>query len=197
MRLLMLRHGATAWNLGRRIQGRLDLPLHPAGRARIRSWRLDPGWRTALCLSSPLARARETAVLLGFSGARPEPRLIEMDWGAYTGWRLADLRALLGDRLAANEARGLDFRPPGGESPREVAGRLADLFRELAGIGRDHLLVTHKGVRHAALVLACGWEMRDAPPLALADEVGLLLELDAEGRAGEVRPLPLVPTAGS
>ncbi len=197
MRLLMLRHGATAWNLARRLQGHLDLPLCEAGRARIAGWRLDAAWRRAPCRTSPLLRARQTAALLGFAEARPEPRLIEMHWGAYTGWRLADLRGLLGDRLAENEARGLDFRPPRGESPREVVARLADLFRELAGTGRDHLLITHKGVRHAALALACGWKMRGEPPFALADDTGLLLELDTDGRPGHVRPLPLVPTSGS
>ncbi len=197
MRVLMLRHGVTAWNLAGRLQGRLDLPLHPRGRQRIGSWRLAPEWRHAPCLSSPLARARDTAALLGFAEARPEPRLIEMHWGAYTGWRLADLRRLLGDGLAENEARGLDFRPPGGESPREVAARLGDLFRDLAAVGRDHLLVTHKGVRRAALALACGWGMRDRPPLRLADDTGLLLELDPAGRPSGARPLPLVPTAGA
>ncbi len=197
MRLLMLRHGATAWNLAKRLQGHLDLPLCEAGRASIARWRLDPAWRRAPCLTSPLLRARQTATLLGFAEARAEPRLIEMHWGAYTGWRLTDLRRLLGDRLAENEARGLDFRPPQGESPREVAARLADLFRVLATSRQDHLLVTHKGVRHTAVTLACGWEMRNEPPLALTDDVGLLLELDAEGRPGYARPLPLAAPRGS
>ena len=188
----MLRHGATAWNLARRIQGRLDLPLVEAGRRRVRRWHLPAPWREAPCLTSPLARARETAALLGFADARPEPRLIEMDWGGFTGWRLADLRTLMGERMAALEALGLDFRPPRGESPREVAARLGDLLRALAEDGGDRLLITHKGVRRAALVLACGWRMTGRPPLRLADDAGLLLELDAEGRPGAARSLPLL-----
>ena len=61
-----------------------------------------------------------------------EPRLVEMDWGDYEGYTLAELRAARGVDLAANEARGLDFRPPGGESPRDVQARLAPLLAEIA-----------------------------------------------------------------
>ena len=45
---------------------------------------------------------------------------------------LADLRAELGPAMAENEARGLDFRPPGGESPREVQARLKPFLADLA-----------------------------------------------------------------
>ena len=50
--------------------------------------------------------------------------------------------------MADNEARGLDFRPPGGESPRDVQMRLAPL---LAEIEARTVLVTHKGVLQGAL----------------------------------------------
>ena len=81
-----------------------------------------------------------------------------MDWGAWAGERLHALRARDGGAMAATEARGLDFRPEGGESPREVQARLAPLFGDLAGAGRDALAVTHRGVVRAALGLATGWD---------------------------------------
>src|SRR3546814_10532072 len=58
--------------------------------------------------------------------------LVETDWGAWEGRTLAELRADLGAGMAANEARGLDFRPPGGESPRDVQDRMRPLLAELA-----------------------------------------------------------------
>ena len=64
-RLLLIRHGATAWNVAGRMQGRADIGLSPAGRAAVGCWRLPPGWDGARWLVSPLRRARETAVLLG------------------------------------------------------------------------------------------------------------------------------------
>ena len=81
------------------------------------------------------------------------------------------------------EAMGLDFQPPGGESPRMVATRLAACLRELAATGRDHSIVTHKGVLRASLVLALGWDMRGRPPVRYDPDRALLHDVDAIGRA--------------
>ncbi len=196
MRILMLRHAPTAWNLARRIQGHIDLPLCPRGRQVAAGWHIDAEWRRCRCLSSPLRRARETAALLGLAEVRVEPRLREMHWGAFEGWRLSDLRRLLGERFDENEASGLDFRPPGGESPRQVMHRLAGLFGVLAGRPDDRLLVTHRGVLHAALALASGWDMRGPPPIRLEEGEGLLLELDPDGSCRIGGSLPLVSNGG-
>jgi probable phosphoglycerate mutase len=107
----------------------------------------------------------ETAEILGLS-AVPDMRLIETDWGDWEGRRLEDLRAELGARMARNEALGLDFRPPGGESPREVLARLRSLLRELSA---PTILVTHKGVLRPLYALASGWSMREKPPKKLLD----------------------------
>ena len=62
---------------------------------------------------------------MGHDDATVEPALIETDWGHWEGRTLAELRQRHGGEMAALEARGLDFRPPGGESPRDVQARLA------------------------------------------------------------------------
>ncbi len=156
--LLLVRHAPTAWNEARRIQGRSDRPLSDAGRAAAAQWRLPPEPRVARWYASPLKRAMETARLLGLD-AEPEPRLVEMAWGRWEGERLPDLRARLGAEMTANEARGIDFRPPGGESPRDVMHRLAPLLAALAAAGEDVGAVTHKGVVRALYALATGWDM--------------------------------------
>ena len=131
--LLLIRHGATAWNESGRIQGRADIGALGRGpRRRSRRWRLPAALAQARWLTSPLRRARETAALLTDRPVALEPRLIEMDWGAWEGRALAELRAAGACAMAANEALGLDFRPPGGESPREVARAAAALLAELA-----------------------------------------------------------------
>lgn len=179
---MVLRHGVTAWNLERRLQGRADPPLSAAGRTAVAGWSLPPGWLELPCLVSPLTRARETAALLGFAETVAVPALIEMDWGDFEGQTLAALRAELGPALAANEALGLDFRPPGGESPRDVAARLRPWLASLADEPGAAVVVTHKGVRRALLALAMGWDMRGPPPLALGDHQALCLDLVAAGR---------------
>jgi broad specificity phosphatase PhoE len=170
--VLLIRHGPTSWNASGRIQGQTDVELSPRGRAEVHRWRLPAAWVEARLFSSPLRRARETAIIL--TGREPtlDPRLSEMDWGRFQGRRLAELRAEAPGAMAANEARGLDFRPPGGESPREVCARLQALLVELAADPWPVVAVCHKGVIRAALVLATGWDMQSKPPLRLARALG-------------------------
>lgn len=192
MKLFLIRHGRTAWNEQGRMQGRADLPLSPAGRTEVLGWRLPEAWADARWLTSPLCRATETAALLTDRPVGIEPRLIEMDWGAFEGRTLAELRAEAPDAMAANEARGLDFRPSGGESPREVRTRLESLFADLGADPADAAIavcVTHKGVVRAALSLATGWDMLAKPPLRLADNAALVLNRQPGGQialAGEL-----------
>ncbi len=180
-RLAMIRHTPTAWNETGRIQGRTDTKLSHAGRAMASAWCVPPDWRDWPVATSPLTRTRDTASLMGLADPRGDDRLIEMDWGSWAGRTLADLRAGGGEAMARNEALGLDFRPEGGESPREVTRRLAEFFREAAGT--DAVAVTHRGVMRAALVLATRWDMQGPPPVRLARDQALVLCLSASGEA--------------
>ena len=177
-RLALIRHAPTGWNEARRIQGRTDTALSPRGRAMARAWRPPAAIARRAAIASPLRRCLDTARLAGLAPPRPEPRLIEMDWGSWAGERLAGLRTRHGDAMAENEARGLDFRPAGGESPREVQARLLSLFVDLAASGRDTVAVTHRGVIRAAVGLATGWDFLAPPPLdpGRADVLMLVLE---------------------
>ena len=193
--VLLIRHGPTEWNDNGRIQGRADLELSSRGRAEVARWRLPAAWAEARVLSSPLRRARDTAALL--TGRTPiiDDRLIEMDWGDWQGRRLAELRARAPALMGANEARGLDFRPPGGESPREVCARLQALLAELAADPQPVVAVCHKGVIRAALVLATGWDMRSKPPLRLARDRGCAVLCHGEGRVELGAPASLAAAA--
>jgi broad specificity phosphatase PhoE len=181
-RLLVVRHGETDWNAAGLMQGRADRQLNEAGRKHVRSHQLPTGWAGAVCLASPLQRAMETARLLGLE-PKPEPRLIEMDWGEWEGQSLKALRAQLGEAMAQSEARGLDFRPPGGESPRDVQARLRPL---LAGLTAATIAVTHKGVLRALYSLATGWTMQANAPDRLRNDYAHLFEAGADGTASVV-----------
>lgn len=159
--IVFLRHGVTAWNEAGRIQGRHDEPLSGAGRTELERLRLPGCWRDGVWYVSPLRRARQSAEALGARKPVLEPRLLEMDWGDWEGARLCELRAAHGDDMRRNEARGVDFRPPGGESPREVRERIRQWLGELPGRGATVLAMTHKGVIRAAISLATGWTMHD------------------------------------
>ncbi|MCB9943740.1 MAG: histidine phosphatase family protein [Geminicoccaceae bacterium] len=173
----MLRHGPTDWNRLRLLQGRQDRALDERGRKEVTTWRLPSDVLQQDCLTSPLRRAVETARILGYTQSVNHPALIEMDWGMFEGRNLRDLRNELGEEMVRNEARGLDFRPPGGESPREVATRFHALIKEFCQLPKDRVLVTHKGVRRAALALATGWDMLGKPPVRLGDDDALVLDI--------------------
>ena len=194
MRLCLIRHASTSWNEDGRIQGQTDIPLSPKGREQVAAWRLPEGFASARCITSPLGRAWETARLLGFPEPVTDTRLREMRWGASEGRRLAELRAELGAWFTDAETLGLDFRPPDGESPREVADRLASFLRDLAQGDGERLVVAHKGVLRAALVLSLGWDMQGKPPVRYDPERALLLRLDDEGRPAFEASLPLRPS---
>ncbi len=185
--LAMIRHGPTAWTEENRIQGHSDISLSAAGRDMVSGWRVPPEIKDYDWVSSPLSRARETAVLL--SGKEPaiEPRLREMNYGEWEGLRLTDLRTELGDEMAANEARGLDFRPPGGESPRQLQDRLRPWLSEVAARGRPTLAVAHHGVLRALVSLATGWTMAVPPPDKLQWGTAHTFRLDDDGAVSAER----------
>jgi broad specificity phosphatase PhoE len=178
----MLRHGPTAWTAERRLQGRTDMALSAGGRATVLSWRLPRQTAGFAWVTSPLARARETAALLDHGDAPADARLVEMSFGDWEGRRLADLRAELGAAMEALEGRGLDFRAPGGESPRDVQQRLAPFLLEV-GRGRGDLVaVAHKSVIRSLYALATGWPMLGRSPDRLAEFALHLFVVDTEGK---------------
>jgi probable phosphoglycerate mutase len=191
LRVCLIRHASTSWNEAGRIQGQTDIPLSPEGCRQVAGWRLPPGFAEAACVASPLRRARQTAELLGFPEPATDRRLAEMRWGRFEGRTLAELRAEHGPAMAEREHMGIDFQPPGGESPRLVAERLRACLRDLAGRGTDHLLVTHKGILRASLILALGWEMRGKPPVRYDPERALVFRLDPSGAPTFLEAWPL------
>ena len=188
--VVAIRHAPTAWNDAGRIQGQTDVPLSGEGRRSLARRRLPERFGSYRVHSSPLARAVETAALLGLEAPVLDRRLMEMDWGEWEGRTRASVTAADPGGVARNEAKGPDFRPPGGESPREVQARIIDWARSAAagappGAVRNHpgpaggvvrsaappsphmVAITHKGVIKALLGLACGWDLTGKSPVRL------------------------------
>ena len=182
----------TDWNLEKRIQGRIDRPLSAQGRSQLGGLSIPSDWCVADWYCSPLLRARETAELLQLPNRQIVPALIEMNWGEWEGQILKPLRRQLGEVMRENERRGLDFRPPGGESPREVQERVQTWLRQVAGSTDRVGAVVHKGIIRAVYALACGWDMRGESPVDFAWDALHLFELEADGSLQPgYRSLPL------
>ncbi len=179
--LALLRHGDTAWSREGRIQGRTDTALDVQGRLDLAARRLPARFGNWQLYSSPLQRCRQTAELVSESPARIEPRLAETQWGGWEGRTLRELRAELGDAMVRNEARGMDFTPDGGESPRQVLQRVRPWLVELGAAATPAVAVTHRGVIRVILALACGWDMTGKPPAKLDWRALHLFGIDSHG----------------
>ena len=148
----VLRHAATAWNAEHRLQGLTDTDLSAVGEAAARTWTLPAPadrWRR---VSSPLRRARRTAELV--RPAAPvviDSRLREMSFGVWEGHTIPELRATVGQAFLDEENKGLDFQPPGGESPRATMARLAGWAASVAEAGQPVVAVSHKAALRALL----------------------------------------------
>jgi broad specificity phosphatase PhoE len=176
----LLRHAPTVWNGEGRLQGLTDTGLSAAGEAAARTWRLPPpadGWKR---VSSPLQRARRTAELVRPSAPVVlDSRLREMSFGLWEGLTVEQLRATGGERFAAAEAAGLDFHPPGGESPRMAMARLSQWSATLT---EPVVAVSHKAAIRALLALATGWNMLGRPPHKLDWSCAHFFVAQGEGR---------------
>ncbi|MDP6602765.1 MAG: histidine phosphatase family protein [Rhodospirillales bacterium] len=179
--LALIRHGPTEWNATRRLQGRADIALSAVGREVVGAWAVPPPFGRYRWIASPLARCRETAHALVGAAPALDDRLAEMDWGEWQGCTLAELRCELGAAMVDVEACGLDFRPPGGESPREVFGRVRPLLVEIAADRTPTVAVTHRGVMRAIFAVASGWDMTGKPPKKMRDGCLQVFSLDADG----------------
>jgi len=156
----LARHGQTAYNLEGRFQGQLPVPLDETGRAQA----LDLAERAAAhgfraLWTSPLLRARETAVVVGARiGLDPieDPRLMETDAGDWTNRSFADVQAETPEQFAAFAQGDPSFAFPGGESFAEQEERVAAALEEVERRELPALVVCHGMVIRAALARRAG-----------------------------------------
>lgn len=181
MRLALLRHGPTAWNAEKRVQGSIDIPLSEDGRAKMAGLLPPAGFEHARAFSSPKLRARQTANLLGLKNPKLDARIVEQNWGGWEGLTRPEMLARDGDDAFERSGRGLAFRPPGGESTGELHARVRAFFSDVARLDEDAIAVTHMGVVRAAYVLATGWDMSAPMPAELDLTCALILALAPDG----------------
>ncbi|MCX4460050.1 histidine phosphatase family protein [Streptomyces sp. NBC_01340] len=160
--LIVIRHGQTEWSRSGQHAGRTDVPLTDAGEAAARA--LAPRLarrRLVAVFSSPLSRAMRTAELAGLTGAKPDPDLLEWDYGGYEGLTAEEIReSRPGWDLWRDGVIPGDADHPG-ELLQQMAARIdaaLDRIRPLLSNG-DVAVVAHG---HLARVLTVRWLGLDA-----------------------------------
>jgi len=151
-RICLVRHGETAWNAERRIQGQIDIALNATGlrqAAAAGHWLKTAG--IVALYSSDLKRAWTTAQAIGEAlSLLPSavPQMRERRYGVFEGLTYADARARYPDGYAAFEGRNATYDFENGESLRDMYARVTGKLQELAAAhpGQNIAVVLHGGV---------------------------------------------------
>jgi alpha-ribazole phosphatase/probable phosphoglycerate mutase len=155
-KLILVRHGQTAYNLERRYQGAVDIPLNASGlqqalqlKLRLANFHLDAAY------TSDLRRARETARIIldqhpsGLT-AKPLDLIREISGGEFEGLHYEQMQAQYPEELKAWEADRYNVRAPQGENLKDVLIRLVEFLeivqKEQPSEDLNVLIVTHGGV---------------------------------------------------
>lgn len=151
-RVLAIRHGETDWNVDRRIQGQLDVPLNATGRWQAHRLALavaDEG--VAAVYASDLLRALETAQAVANGSGRAivtDVGLRERGFGAFEGLSYAEISQRWPEQSERWRRRDPEFGAPGGETLNQFYARSVSTAVRLAALhpGQTIALVSHGGV---------------------------------------------------
>ena len=151
-RLILIRHGETAWNRATRIQGHTDIPLSPLGLAQAQ--RLAEALADeplAAIYSSDLSRARQTAeAVAGSQGLAIhfDAGLRERAFGRFEGLSWEEIDRGYPEDAARWRRREPDFAVGGGESLTVFSARCVAAARRaaVAHPGQSIAVVAHGGV---------------------------------------------------
>ncbi|MBN1857658.1 histidine phosphatase family protein [Candidatus Bipolaricaulota bacterium] len=154
MRLLLVRHGETEWNVERRFMGQADSSLTARGerQAAAVGERLSRE-QVDVVISSDLGRAEATASkICGRCGLAPvlDARLRERHAGVLQGLTTDQAQEQFPDVFTGFRRLGTSFRIPGGESVEEVESRIGSFLADMMGREDRETVIA---VTHGAILM--------------------------------------------
>ncbi|MDN4174368.1 histidine phosphatase family protein [Nocardioides sp. SOB77] len=182
-RLVLLRHGRTAYNAEKRIQGQHDVELDGVGHEQAAAAApYVAAYRPTRLVTSDLARARQTAAYVAKGAgleAEHDPRLREAMLGERQTMTHAEYAAQAPAEFAAFLAGDWDV-VPGGEGLASLRTRVADALRDALAAtpaGETTVAVSHGGAIKVGVAALLGWPDEAAASLrALRNCHWLVLE---------------------
>jgi len=164
--LLLIRHGETAWNAERRLQGHIDIALNPEGLRQAEALADALAGETVdVVVASDLQRARQTAEAVAARhglAVQIDAALRERCYGAFEGLLYSEIAQRYPADFRAWQARDVDAQMPAGLREGETFRRFYQ--RSLTAIldwaarhpGRTLAMVAHGGVLECAYRAATG-----------------------------------------
>ena len=166
MKLYLIRHGQTDWNIQGKIQGSHGIPLNDTGRAQAKlvAEGMDSRPVTKI-FSSTLMRAVETARMIGDRQQVETylvPGLIEVEFGKWEGMTWDEIKEQYPAEYERWSINPVDVAPPGGETQMEAMERVAGAIEAVMEMtnGREDIAVVSHGATMAYIV---AYLMRNHP----------------------------------
>jgi len=153
MKLYLIRHGQTDWNVAGRIQGSTDIPLNAMGKRQAECLAKGMEERpVAKVFTSRLRRAYETGCAIGRSQNVPVERiegLEEVGYGIWEGLTIDEIARRYPKELEQWYLSPVDVAPPEGESQTEVYERCGKAMEQIMGQAKEDIAI----VSHGAMVV--------------------------------------------
>lgn len=165
VRIILIRHGETTWNVEGRYQGQEDTPLSEKGlaqgRAAAEALRNVP---IDAAIASPLSRAYTTAKFIADTHGltiATDPRLTEISHGDWEGRYADEIEAKYPEEFHLWHTEPEKVQMPGGENLEDVRRRARAAFDDIAAKydGKTVLVAAHDAVNKAILCDLMGLPM--------------------------------------
>lgn len=165
MKLLLVRHGQTDWNIAGRYQGQSDIPLNATGceQAKRLAKRLSTETIYAV-YSSDLSRAKDTAQAIANVHqlkVQTDSRWRELNFGEWEGMTYQEMSAHSPALFEAWMMNPRHTPTPNGETLDELSKRASSAFDEIKNKHKDQtvLVVSHSGALQALLATLLGIDL--------------------------------------
>ena len=155
MKLYVIRHGQTDWNVKEKCQGRTDIELNNTGikqaqnaKEQLKKYKID------LIICSPLKRTRKTAEIINEtinSEIIIDERIIERGYGNLEGKTDEEWKEIVGDNVSIVNYYNLNWNKQNIEPIQDICKRVWEVLDEIKEKYNDKnvLLVTHGGTCRA------------------------------------------------
>lgn len=149
MKIYLIRHGQTDWNLEGKIQGKTDISLNETGLKQARLLAGAMGGRPVENIfTSPLKRALETARAVDGvldAGIVLLPELREVDFGVWEGLTWTEIKRTYPEDFKLWDLNPVEHAPTEGEKQADVKLRCEAAMRQILGQARGDIAVVSHG----------------------------------------------------
>ena len=153
MKLILLRHGQSQWNLENKFAGWTDIPITEEGKKQAKeAGKNIKGIKIDIAFTSKLQRASETLrIVLQETGLKiktiESEKLNERHYGKLQGINREEAKKKFGEEQVHKWRRGYSDTPPEGESLKDVVNRVVpyyekEILPELKD-GKNVIIVAH------------------------------------------------------